>query len=158
MTAGLSLLALGHHHPVILFCKEGIVSLQDMSIPSLLPSSCCTWANPPWESVFQPYFLLALEWDTPIPSGTTYPTVCTQPRRLSRLPWELTAALLFSSLRQSVMHESRVLCQGGVPVRIPDLSLPWHGGGVRIPLRTARFEGMCHTSHMVGPEVELGLG
>lgn len=43
--------------------------------------------------------------------------------------WELTAALLFSSLRQSIMHESRVFCQGGVPVRIPDLSLPWHGGG-----------------------------
>lgn len=142
MTADLSLLALGHHHPLVLFCKEGIISLQDTSVPSLLPSSCCTWANPSWEPVFQPYFLLALEWDTLIPSGTTYPTVCTQPRRLQS-SWELTAAPLFNSLRQSVMHESRVLCQGGVPVRIPDLSLPWHGGGVCKPLLTARFEGIC---------------
>lgn len=30
--------------------------------------------------------------------------------------------------------------------------------GVCKPLLTARFEGICPTSHMVGPELELGLG
>lgn len=80
------------------------------------------------------------------------------PYSMHSAPQTLQSSWELSSLRQSVMHESHVLCQGGVPVRIPDLSLPGHGGGVCIPLLTARFEGICHTSHMVGPELELGLG
>lgn len=60
----------------VLLCKEDVMPLQGTSLLSLLPGSFCTWASPPWEPLFQPYSFLALEWDTPLPSGTPYPTVC----------------------------------------------------------------------------------
>lgn len=106
--------------------------LEGTSVLSLLLGSCCTWANPSGNffSSLAPF----LHWNGTLqyPSGTTYPTECNQPCRTLQSFREHTPAILFSTLRQSFLHESHVLCRGGVHVRIPGLSLPWHGGGVLI--------------------------
>lgn len=112
----------------------------------------------PGSLYFNPNFLLALEWDTPIPSGTTYLTVCTQPSDRSSFPGSSQLPSFFSSLRQSFMHENHVLCK--VEYMWESQTHPCLGmeEGVPIPPLTALFEGICHTSPMVGPELELGHG
>lgn len=87
----------------------------------LLPDSCCTWATPPWEPLFQPYFFSCTGMGHSDTLRDYLPDSMLSALRPLQSSCELRAAILFSSLRQSFMHESHALCKGGIHVRTPDL-------------------------------------
>lgn len=150
-------MASGYHHTV--FCSAKRTSCL-LRAPLFFP---CYWAAAvpgptlPGNLFSSPAPFLHWNGTLQYPSGTTYPTECNQPCRTLQSFREHTPAVLFSTLRQSFMHESHVLCRGGVHVRIPGLSLLWRGGGVLISPCSPLSGGPRHTSHIVGPVLELGV-
>lgn len=141
------MLASGYHHTV--FCSAKRTSCL-LRAPLFFP--CYRVAAVPGPTLPGNLFSSPapfLHWNRTLqyPSGTTYPTECNQPCRTLQSFREHTPAILFSTLRQSFMHESHVLCRGGVHVRIPGLSLPWH--------RVGDPQGEHAT--LVGPVLERGI-